>query len=107
MLRLVAEGHLHSCVVQKAGSRLTRESGLQYTRNTLDCTANTVYLCWLMNETGLDVIGHDSLAVWICLYFALLPACSQDAEGAPKAVANIQSSVSVQLLYSITAAQVD
>lgn len=68
---------------------------------------HTVYLCWLVNETGLDVVDHDGLPVWICLHFSLLPACSQDAEGAPKAVANIQSSVSVQQLYSVTAAQVD
>ena len=53
---------------------------------------HTVYLCWLIIETGLDVLENDGLAVWICLHLKLLPACSQDAEGAPKAVANIRLS---------------
>ena len=60
-----------------------------------------------MNKTGLDVTENDILPVWIGLRFALLPACRQDAEGAPKAVANIQLSASMQLLHSVTAAQRD
>ena len=55
----------------------------------MDCIQ---YLCWLIIETGLDVLENDGLAFWICLHLKLLPACSQDAEGAPKAVANIQLS---------------
>ena len=51
-----------------------------------------------MNETGLDVTENDDHPVWICPRFAILPACSQDAEGAPKAVANIQWFGSMQLL---------
>ena len=57
-----------------------------------------------MNETGLNVTDNDDLPLWICLQFALLPECSPDAEGAPKAVANIQWFGSMQLLYSNTAA---